>query len=85
MSYRRQRINRLEAMMQAVIRPPQCATIGYAYTADDISRGLTLDEKINSAVQEQASYSRTVVALPDKMERADWIVMAQMNQGELNV
>jgi hypothetical protein len=75
-SGRRWRIERLEAMMQNVIRP-YCVTVAYAYGPAEIVAGISLDDAMGTAIAALGSHARHCVALPAKMSCEAWIEMAQ--------
>jgi hypothetical protein len=76
MTGRDRRLARLEAMVGQA-RRPQCSIVSYSFGLDDIA----LDDAIHAAIAEQGQHARRCVALPGKLSRQDWTVMAQANQG----
>jgi hypothetical protein len=76
MTGRGRRLVRLEAMVEQT-RRPQCGIVSYSFSLDDIA----LDDAIDAAIAEQGQHAWRCGALPGKLSRQDWIVMAQANQG----
>jgi hypothetical protein len=72
---RGKRLAGLEAMVEQVKRS-QCGIVSYSFGLDDIA----LDDAIDAAIAAQGSHARRCVALPGKMQRADWIAMARTSQ-----
>ncbi len=80
MTGRGRRLAKLEAMVGQT-RRSQCAIVSYGFGLDDIAKAADLDDAIDTAIAAQGLHARRCVALPCKLSRQDWIVMAQANQG----
>ena len=78
MTGRGRRLARLEAMVKQT-RRPQCDIVSYGFGLDDIAKAADLDDAIDTAIAEQGQHTRRCVALPGKLNRQDWLAMAQAN------